>query len=237
MFPASWKAMLTPRVFYQTLDPYLTVLLIFGVLTVFVGCFSGLFLVPADYQQGDAFRILYLHVPLAALSMGLYAFMVVASIAVYVWQLKLYDQLAYAAASVGALYTVLTLITGSVWGKPMWGTWWLWDVRLTSELILLFFYSSVLLIRAHVSDRKKAAKTAAIVCFLGSINLPIIHFSVEWWHSLHQKSSILGLHAPTIDASMLWPLALMFAGLITLTSWLMLTHAKGTFKQQQKEGV
>lgn len=209
-------------------------LLTLSLLLLMFGAFSALCLVPPDYQQGDAFRILYLHVPLAALSLGVYGFMALASIGVYIWQLKLHDQLAHAAASVGMVFTSLTLITGAIWGKPMWGTWWLWDVRLTSELVLWVFYVSILLFRAHCEPGKKTAKIAASIALLGVVNLPIIHFSVDWWHSLHQKSTLLGWHAPTMPMEMLWPLIPMMLGFVCLTGCLLFRHAKGQFHILQR---
>lgn len=234
MFPKSWYAMATPRVFYDKTRGYLRVFLSLSIVCIAMGTLSAWHLVPPDYQQGDAFRILYIHVPFAALSLGLYSLMAALSFTVYIWRLKLCDQLAHGLAFTGALFTLLTLLTGSIWGKPMWGTWWIWDARLTSELVLLFFYLGVLLVRQSIQDSKQRAKVASLLTMIGAINLPIIHFSVEWWHSLHQKSTLLGLHAPTMANSMLMPLLPMSLGLLFMACWMVLSHAKISFISSQK---
>ncbi len=230
----SWKPLLTPRVFYERIGPYMSWCLAISILLLTLGMTAALFIVPPDYQQGDAFRILYIHVPLAAFSMSTYAFMSVCALCVYVWKLKLHDQLAHAAAMIGFIYALLTLATGSIWGKPMWGTWWLWDVRLTSELVLALFYGGILISRASIKRPDDAARVASVLALLGVVNLPIIHFSVEWWHSLHQKSTLLGLHAPTMPLSMIWPLLLMFVGFFLITAWFIIKHAHGSYKMRSQ---
>lgn len=183
-----------------------------GTCLFLVGLVWGLGFAPADYQQGDAFRIIYLHVPTALLSMGLYLAMAVMAFVGLVWQLKTAYLTMIAIAPVGAVVTFLALVTGAIWGKPMWGTWWQWDARLTSELILLFLYVGVLSLYSLYDDRVKAGRVAAIIALVGSVNLPIIHYSVEWWNTLHQGATISKFAKPSMPMSMLQPLLICLFG-------------------------
>lgn len=164
---------------------------------------------PADYLQGETVRIMYIHVPSAWLSMMTYAIMAVASLGTLVWRHPLADVAAKAAAPIGAAFTALALITGSLWGRPMWGTFWEWDARLTSVLILLIMYLGLIALWRAIEDPVTASRAAAILILVGSVNLPIIKFSVDWWNTLHQPASVMRLDGPTIDASMLVPLGAM----------------------------
>ncbi|EGU49077.1 heme exporter protein C [Vibrio ichthyoenteri ATCC 700023] len=172
----------------------------------------GLAFAPSDYQQGDSFRIIYIHVPSAIWSMGVYMSMAIAAFIGIVWQVRMSNMAALAMAPIGALYTFIALLTGAIWGKPMWGAWWVWDARLTSELILLFLYLGVIALYHAFDDQKTAAKAAGILAIVGIINLPIIHFSVEWWNTLHQGATITKFDKPSISNDMLWPLLLNIAG-------------------------
>jgi len=173
------------------------------------GLVGGLVLAPADYQQGDSFRIIYLHVPSAWLSMFVYMVMAGAGACGLIWKMKMGDIVARAAAPLGASFTFLALATGSLWGKPMWGTWWVWDARLTSELILLFLYLGYIALQAAIEDRRAAARAGAVLAIVGVVNIPIIHYSVEWWSTLHQGATVTKLDKPSIALSMLIPLLLM----------------------------
>jgi heme exporter protein C len=177
--------------------------LAFAFLTI--GITWALLFAPADYQQGDTFRIFYIHVPAAMLSMGIYLGMAIAALSGLVWQLKLADASAAAMAPIGATFTFIALITGSAWGKPMWGTWWIWDARLTSELILLFLYLGVMALHNAFDDKALAGKAAGILALVGVINLPIIKYSVEWWNTLHQGATVSKLGQPSMTADMFWP--------------------------------
>ena len=177
-----------------------------ALATMAVGVYGALFAVPADYQQGDSFRILYIHVPSAWMSMFVYFLMAVYAAIALVWRIKLCEILAMACAPVGALFTAVTLATGSIWGKPMWGTWWDWDPRLTSELVLLFLYLGVLGLYAAIEDRRAAARAAGFLAIVGVVLLPVIRYSVTWWNSLHQGATIRLFGESTMDASMAWPL-------------------------------
>ena len=178
-------------------------------LLIVAGLYGGLVLAPPDYQQGDAFRILYVHALSAWMSMFIYSTMAVAAAIGLIWRIKLAHAVAAASAPVGAWFTFVALTTGAVWGKPMWGTWWVWDARLTSELILLFLYVGLIALRASIDDRDRADRASAVLAIVGVVNLPIIHYSVYWWNTLHQGATITKLGKPSITGEMLWPLLTM----------------------------
>jgi heme exporter protein C len=189
-----------------------------GVTAVLLvaGLWLSFFASPPDYQQGETVRIMYIHVPSAWLSMFGYGVMAVAALGTLVWRHPLADVTAKAAAPLGATFTFLALVTGSLWGKPMWGTWWVWDARLTSELVLLIMYLGLIALWQAVDDFGRAARVVAILTLVGSINIPIIKFSVDWWNTLHQGESIFRLGGPTIDAGMLTALFTMMAAMTLL---------------------
>ena len=172
----------------------------------------GTFLAPPDYQQGETVRIMYLHVPAAWLAMFIYAVMASAALGTLVWRHPLADAAQKAAAPLGAMFTFVCLVTGSLWGKPMWGTWWVWDARLTSVLVLFLIYLGLIALWQTIEDPARAARAAAVLTLVGVINLPIIKFSVDWWNTLHQPASVFRLGGPTIAMSMLWPLLVMALG-------------------------
>ncbi len=183
-----------------------------AVLVMGVGLWQALFVVPADYQQGDSARILYIHVPAAWMSMFVFALMALYAAIALVWRIKLCEVLAMACAPVGAAFTVITLATGSIWGKPMWGTWWDWDPRLTTELILLFLYLGVIGLYHAGDDRRASARMAGLLAIVGVALLPVIRYSVEWWDSLHQGQTIRVFGESSMDPSMVAPLWWMVAG-------------------------
>ena len=185
---------------------------------------TGLVLVarsPADYLQGETVRIMYIHVPSAWLSMLTYAIMAVSALGTLVWRHPLADVAARAAAPIGATFTALALVTGSLWGRPMWGTYWEWDARLTSVLVLFIMYLGLIALWRTIEDPTRGARAAAILILVGSVNLPIIKFSVDWWNTLHQPASVFRIDGPTIDATMLVPLAAMA---MAFTSLLVTLH-------------
>ena len=173
------------------------------------GLYLGLVVAPPDYQQGESYRIIFVHVPSAWLSLFVYVVMAAAGAICLIWRIKLADVVAGASAPVGAAFTFLALVTGSLWGKPMWGTYWVWDARLTSELILLFLYFGYMALRAAIEDSRTAARASAVLALVGVVNIPIIHYSVEWWNTLHQGATVTKFDAPSIHWSMLVPLLLM----------------------------
>ena len=177
-----------------------------------VGLTLGLVVAPADYRQGESVRIMFVHVPAAWMALFCYTFMAAMSAAALIWRHPLAELAAKAAAPIGASFTFIALVTGSLWGQPMWGTWWVWDARLTSVLILLFLYLGYIALWQAFDDETHAAKAAAILALVGFVNVPIIHFSVEWWNTLHQPASVFRVGGPTIHGSMLAPLLLMGAG-------------------------
>ena len=199
----------SPRYFYQFSGALLPWLGWTCLGLMLAGLYSGLIDAPPDYQQGDSYRIMYVHVPSAWMSMFVYVVMAVAGAIGLVWRMKLADVVVASCAPIGAAFTVVALATGSIWGKPMWGTWWVWDARLTSELILLFLYLGVIALRAAIDEPRAAARACAVLAIVGVINIPIIHYSVEWWNTLHQPASVTRMDGPAIHSSMLIPLLLM----------------------------
>ncbi len=174
-----------------------------------LGLYLALFVAPPDYQQGETVRIMYLHVPSAWMAMFVYLVMSSAAIGTLVWRHPLADAAQKAAAPLGAGFTFLCLVTGSLWGKPEWGTWWVWDARLTSVLVLFLIYLGIIALWQVIEDQGKAARLAAIFTLVGAVNIPIIKFSVDWWNTLHQSASVFRMGGPTIALSMLWPLIVM----------------------------
>lgn len=210
--------------FASTIGPWLGGL---AFVTIAAGLYAGLVLAPPDYQQGDAFRMIYVHVPSAYLSMAAYMTMAVAAAIGFIWRIKLAHAVAVSAAPIGASFTALALATGMVWGKPMWGTFWQWgDARLLSELVLLFLYLGYMALRAAFDDRDRADKVSAMLAVVGVVNLPIIHFSVEWWATLHQGPTISKIGTPSITTEMLVPLLVMIAGFTLFFAWVLLLHTR-----------
>jgi heme exporter protein C len=183
-----------------------------AVLGIGVGLYLALLVAPADYQQGETVRIMYIHVPAAWISMLAYLVMTAAALATLVWRHPLAEAAGKAAAPLGAVFTFICLVTGSLWGKPMWGTYWVWDARLTSELVLLLIYLGLIALWQTIEEPGRAARAASILTLVGFINIPIIKFSVDWWNTLHQPASVFRMGGPTIAASMLWPLLVMAVG-------------------------
>ena len=180
-----------------------------SLLLFAVGLCWALVVSPVDYQQGDTVRIMYVHVPAAWLALSVYTFIAAASAAALIWRHPLADIAAMAASPIGACFTFIALATGSLWGKPMWGTWWVWDARLTSVLILFFFYLGHMALAQAFDDPQRGRRAAAILAIAGFINVPVVKFSVDWWNTLHQPASIFRAGGPTLDAAMLWPLGIM----------------------------
>ncbi|SIS49588.1 heme ABC transporter permease [Insolitispirillum peregrinum] len=179
------------------------------VISLVAGLAYALVLSPADYQQGETVRIMYIHVPAAWMGMFAYTMMAIASAVALIWKHPLADLAGKASAPVGAAFTLICLVTGSLWGKPMWGTWWVWDARLTSMLILLFLYLGYMALQSAFDDPRRGQKAASVLALVGFVNVPIIKFSVDWWNTLHQPASVVKMGGPAIDASMLVPLLLM----------------------------
>jgi heme exporter protein C len=206
--------------FSRALIPWIAAL---AFILLGVGFYWALFRTPPDYQQGQSVKIMFVHVPAAYMGIMIYGVMAGASLVGLVFRHPLADVAAKSAAPLGAAFTALALLTGSLWGRPMWGTFWQWgDARLVSELILFFIYMGYIALWNAIDDPQRAAKAAAILCLVGAADLPIIHFSVDWWNTLHQPASIIRPGGPTIDSSFLWPLFIMMAGYTMLFAWLWL---------------
>jgi len=180
-----------------------------AVLMMLWAAYAGLFVVPPDYQQKDAYRIIFVHVPAASLSLLVYSMMAIAAGIGLIWRMKLAHAVAAACALPGTVFTVLALLTGSIWGRPMWGAWWAWDPRLTTELILLFLYLGFMALRASFDDVGRADRASAVLALVGVINIPIIKYSVVWWNSLHQGQTLSVFGKSSIDSSMIAPLLVM----------------------------
>jgi len=199
-----------------------------GATAVLIGAglYFALFASPADYQQGESVRIMYVHVPSAWMALFVYVAIAAASAAALIWKHPLADLFARAASPLGAGFTLLALVTGSLWGKPMWGTWWVWDARLTSVLVLFFLYLGHIGLMNAFDDATRGARSAAILALVGVINVPIIKFSVDWWNTLHQPASVIRLTGPTIHASMLAPLLLLALGFTFYFATMVLVRMK-----------
>jgi len=218
----------------STAQPYLTIP---ALLITAVGLYWGLFIAPADWQQGDAFRIIYIHVPSAWLASAGYLSLALCSAASIIWRHPLADLAAVEIGPVGAGFTGLCLATGSLWGKPMWGAWWVWDARLTSVLVLFFLYiGHIALVRAF-DDPQRGYRAGAILALVGVINLPIIKFSVNWWNTLHQPASIGLTGSPTIASSMLWPLLVCTIGYTLLFAALSVGRMRAAVMERRIRGL
>jgi heme exporter protein C len=205
----------SPRKFFKISNKLLPWLTVLFILSFSYGLIGGLILSPADYVQGDGFRIIYVHVPCAFLSVFIYAVMATAAVIGLVWRVRLAFLVIQHSAPIGAIFTLLALITGSLWGKPMWGTWWIWDARLTSELILLFLYVGTILFQSASGQKRNGERATAILILVGFIDIPIIHYSVYWWNTLHQGSTLNVFTKSSIDDSMLYPLIAMILSFFT----------------------
>ena len=199
----------SPRYFYDMSAKLVPWFAVSALLVGVYGLYLGLFVAPTDYQQGESYRIIYIHVPAAWMSLFVYMVMAVSAAIGLIWQIRLADMVAAASAPIGASFTAIALFTGSLWGKPMWGTYWVWDARLTSELILLFLYFGYMALQSSIEDQRQADKASGLLAIVGVVNIPIIHYSVEWWNTLHQGATVTKLDKPSIHIDMLIPLLLM----------------------------
>ena len=198
-----------PSRFMRSANRLLLPLVVVSSICATIGLYLGLFVSPADYQQGDTVRIIYIHVPAAWLALFGYVGLGFCGLFYIVWRHPLADIAARAIAPVGTVFAFLTLVTGALWGKPMWGAWWVWDARLTSMLILFFFYLGFLALSNGFDQAERGSRPAALLALVGMINVPIVKFSVDWWNTLHQPASLIRRGGPAIDSSMLTPLVLM----------------------------
>jgi heme exporter protein C len=205
-----------------------------AALLIIGGLWGGLVLAPPDYQQGEGFRIIYVHAPSAWLSLMVYTTMAIAAAVGLIWRIKVAHALAASCAAVGASFTLAALVTGALYGEPMWGTYWEWDPRLTSELILLFLYLGYMGLRAGIEDLQRADRASAVLAVVGVVNVPIIHYSVTWWNSLHQAPTVMRLGKPLMPGSMLAPLLMMLAGFTLLFGALLLVRLRAEVLNRER---
>jgi heme exporter protein C len=213
--PGRWIDLANPTRFLDLSGRLMPWLAGLSALMLAAGLYLA-FTAPEDFQQGITVRIMYIHVPFAWLAMMCYSLMALSALGTLVWRHPLADVSLKAAAPIGAVFTALALVTGSIWGKPMWGAWWVWDARLTSVFVLFLMYLGIIALTRALDDPARAARAAAIITLVGFINIPIIKFSVDWWNTLHQPASVMRLDGPTIHPSLLWPLLVMALGFTLL---------------------
>lgn len=235
----------SPPWFYRFSGVVLTWLVPVVVLLLIAGSIWGLMFAPPDFKQGNSYRIIFIHVPASVVALAGYYVMAIAGAVSLIWKIKMADIAMRAIAPIGAGLTFIALVTGAIWGKPTWGTWWVWDARITSMLILLFLYLGVVALFGAYDNKVAAAKACAVLSLVGTVNIPIIYKSVDWWYSLHQPASIKFTGESTIDASMLYPLVVMivaFYGLFTaamllnMRAELMVQHRRSNWLQQALSG-
>lgn len=203
-------------------------------LLIVAALFAGLVLAPPDYQQGDGFRIIYVHAPSAWLSVMIYGVMATAAAIGLIWRMKVAHAAAASCAVIGAWFTVVSLITGMLWGKPMWGTYWVWDPRLTAQLVLLFLYLGYMGLRSGIDDLARADRASAVLAIVGVINIPIIRYSVEWWNSIHQAPSVMKMDRPSMPMDMLAPLLMMLLGFTLYFAAVMLVRLRAEVLRRER---
>ena len=224
----------SPKWFYQFSNKWLPWFRAATLILFLTGLALGLLFSPQDYQQGNTVRIMYIHVPAAFLSMFVYVLMALSGAIGYIWRIKMAHIVSISCAPIGAIFTLLALITGAVWGKPTWGTYWEWDARMTSELILLFLYLGFMALHNAFDERKTADRAAAILALVGLVNIPIIHFSVEWWNTLHQGATISKFEKPSMDTDMLVALLTMIVAFQVYFFTILLQRIKAEILDREK---
>src|SRR4051794_9092165 len=208
-----------------------------SLVVLVLGLFWSLILAPPDYQQGESVRIMFIHVPSAWMALSVYLFVAVASAVALIWRHPLAEIAAQSAAPIGAAFTFVCLATGSLWGRPMWGTWWVWDARLTSVLVLFFLYLGYIALVNAFDDASRGGRAGSLLALVGIVNLPIIKFSVDWWNTLHQPASVVRIGGPSIATSMLLPLLAMASAFTLLFLWLLLLRMRTALNQRKIEAL
>ena len=224
----------SPREFYRISATFIPWFAGGFLLLALYAAYQALFIVPADYQQGDSFRIIYVHAPSAWMSLFVYVAMAISGAIGLIWRMKMAFMVCICSAPIGASFTFLALVTGALWGKPMWGTWWVWDARLTSELILLFLYLGVIALYAAFENRHTAEKAIAILSIVGVVNVPIIHYSVEWWNSLHQGATVIRPDGPAMPNNMLYPLLIMAFAFKLFYGWALFARLRNMVLETER---
>jgi heme exporter protein C len=229
-----WHRLGSPRWFYgvsRAFAPWLTGL---GVAAIAVAFVWGLAFAPPDYQQGNSFRIMYLHVPAAILAQNCYILMGVAGVVLLVWRMKLADMVIVAAAPWGCMITALALATGAIWGKPTWGTWWVWDARTTSVLVQFFLYAAIIALREAIGREETAGRACAVLAIVGTVNIPIIKYSVDWWLTLHQPATFKLTAAPSMPPEMYLPLIVSALGFYLLFGGVLLARTANVILERER---
>jgi len=224
----------SPKWFYEISGKWLPWFAVLSAILLVVGSVWALAFAPADYQQGNSFRIIYIHVPAALLAQSCFMMMAVSGAIGLIWKMKIADVFVKAAAPIGASFTFLALLTGAVWGKPTWGTWWIWDARLTSMLILLFLYFGVMALQSAIEDTTTAAKASAVLALVGMVNIPIIKYSVEWWNTLHQPATFTLTEKPTMPVEMWVPLLVMVIGYYCFFATVILLRTRNEILERER---
>lgn len=224
----------SPRWFYRISGLWLPWLALVTAALLVCGTVWGLLYAPPDFRQGNSFRIIYIHVPASMLAMAGYVFMAIAAAISLIWRMKLAEVAMKCAAPVGAALTFLALVTGAIWGKPTWGTWWVWDARITSVLVLFFLYLGVIALYEAFENQQAAAKACAVLSLVGVVNVPIIYWSVEWWFSLHQPATLKIVGKSTMAPSMLYPLLIMLAGFYCFYALALLLQMRSEILQRER---
>jgi len=225
----------SPKWLYELAEKLIPWFLASGISALLVGSIWGLVFAPEDYQQGNSFRIIYIHVPSAILAQSCYMMMAVSAVVGLVWKMKITDMFIASAAPVGAAFTFLALFTGAVWGKPTWGTWWVWDARLTAMLVLLFLYLGVISLRNALDDAEMVTKASAILVLVGVVNIPIIKYSVEWWNTLHQPATFTLTEKPAMPSEMWIPLLIMVLGVYLFFGGLVLMRMRNEILSRERK--
>lgn len=225
----------SPRWFYEKTNAWSPWILALALILLVLGTIWGLGFAPMDSKQGNSYRIIYIHVPAAFLALAGYYVMAFAGAIGMIWKMKLSYIVMKSAAPIGAVLTFISLVTGAIWGKPTWGTWWVWDARITSMLILLFLYLGVIALQGAFQSRDMANKSSAILSLVGMINIPIIYKSVDWWFTLHQPATLKLTGASSIDPSMAYPLIMMIVGFYCLYAWLLMFWTRVEVLEQEKK--
>lgn len=223
----------SPRYFYELSGKMLPWLVVLSLVLIIPGIVYALAFVPPEKYQGDSYRIMYIHVPAASIAMGGYAMMAIAGVVVLVWRMKMAEMVAKSVAPIGASFAFICLITGSIWGKPTWGTWWVWDARLTSMLVLLFLYLGVIALNSAIENAQSAARATALLSIVGAVNLPIIKYSVDWWNTLHQPASIK-MTSSAMVPEMLFTLLTCMGGFYCLFGVLLLMATRCEILQREQ---
>nr|WP_233710160.1 heme ABC transporter permease [Aestuariicella albida] len=225
----------SPRWFYEKTNAWIPWLAVISISLLVTGAVWGLAFAPEDFKQGNSYRIIYIHVPSAFLALAGYYTMAISGAIGLIWKMKLADMVMKSAAPIGAVLTFVALVTGAVWGKPTWGTWWVWDARITSMLVLFFLYLGVIALQEAYQHQDTANKASAILALVGTVNIPIIYKSVDWWYTLHQPATIKFTSESTIDPSMLYPLLMMVTGFYVFYALVLLMSTRSEILVREKK--